>query len=91
MIVTGFTTARMVDQDEMISVSKIRKKKYLHRRTSYFLALRSFQMFTGILFQIKLRLLNNCYCLTQWILKLPGSFEIHEVRQYGQIARVWRA
>ena len=22
------------------------------------------------------------YCLTQWISKLPGSFEIHWVRQY---------
>ena len=36
-------------------------------------------MFTGPSFQIKLHLLSS---LTQWISKLPGSFEIHWVRQY---------
>ena len=44
--------------------------------TSYFLALRSFRMFTGPLFQIKLHLLN--------IVLLSGflSFEILWVKQY---------
>ena len=31
------------------------------------------------------------YCLTQWISKLPGSFEVHRVRQYLVNFTVWRA
>ena len=38
--------------------------------------------FTGPSFLIKLHLLSYV-CLTQWISKFPGSFEIHWVRQYS--------
>ena len=41
---------------------------------------RSFQMFTGLLFQTNYIYLE--YCLTLCILKLPQSFEMNRVRQY---------
>ena len=37
-------------------------------------------MFTGLLLFEKNAFIE--YCLTQWISKLPVSFEIHGVRQY---------
>ena len=61
-------------------VSKIRKNIYRSDVLLYFWDLRQFQMSTNPLFQIKLHLTK--YCLTKWISKLPGSFEIHRVRQY---------
>ena len=48
-------------------------------RTSHFWNLRFFQMFAGPLFQTNV---HHKYCITRWISKLPGSFEIHSVRQF---------
>ena len=47
----------------------------------FFWALWSVQMFTGPLFQIKRHIFTK-FCLTQWISKLPGSYDIHWVRQH---------
>ena len=60
----------------MYPMSKMRKNIY----RSDLWALCSFQMFTGPIFQVKLHFAE--YCITQWISKLPGSFEIHWVKQY---------
>ena len=48
--------------------------------TRYFWALRSFQMFTGTLFQTKQHLISTV--LSQWISTFHGSFGIHWFRQY---------
>ena len=62
------------------AVSKIREKIQL-RRTSYF---RSFVWAFSDFYKafIRNKTTFTKYCLTQWIPKLPGSFEIHWVRQY---------
>ena len=49
------------------------------RPTSCFWAVWPFQMFTGPLLQINSTFTK--YCLTQWMSKFPGSFEILWVKQ----------
>ena len=62
------------------TVSKIRKNIYRSKLQDTFELYGHFQMFVGPLFKKKKPFTK--YCLTQWISKLPGSFEIHWVRQY---------
>ena len=50
---------RLETHNRCHTVSKIRKNIYSVQHISYFLALRSFQMFIGPLFQIKLHLLST--------------------------------
>ena len=72
-------------QERFLTLVQCQKlgKNFLVLCTSYFWALWWFQIFAGPLFKKKTT--STDYCLTQWISKLPGSFEIHWVRQYSYL------
>ena len=61
------------------TASKVRKNIYRSKLQDTVVLYGHFQMFVGPLLK---KSTFTKYCLTQWISKLLGSFEIHWVRQY---------